>query len=77
MVISYDNLITRLWISGAILPFDERDDLLIEDSTNDSSNNNNNDNLDTEQEAAEASEKPVRKGINRIDAKNRTRVQIT
>lgn len=26
MIISYDNLITRLWISGAILPFDERDD---------------------------------------------------
>ena len=24
MVISYDNLITRLWISGAILPFDRR-----------------------------------------------------
>lgn len=63
MVISYDNLITRLWISGAILPFDERDDLLVvEDSHNGS---NNIDGLATDQEA-EGSTKPERKGINTL-----------
>ena len=58
MIISYDNLITRLWISGAILPFDNRDDREDEEDGND---NNNNNNLTTEEE-----EPPQRKGINTL-----------
>mmetsp|Transcript_16633 Transcript_16633/g.25138 ORF Transcript_16633/g.25138 Transcript_16633/m.25138 type:complete len:693 (+) Transcript_16633:96-2174(+) len=55
MIISYDNLITRLWISGAILPFDDRDN----DEEEDEVNNNN---LTTEDEE----EPPQRKGINTL-----------
>lgn len=76
MVISYDNLITRLWISGAILPFEERDDFDVVDNDDDEgvvvdsndinnrNSNNNDDDLDTDQEASAA--KPVRKGINTL-----------
>ena len=57
MIISYDNLITRLWISGAILPFDDR--LVEEEMENNSSNNSN---------TAESDDTspPERKGINTL-----------
>mmetsp|Transcript_10437 Transcript_10437/g.17303 ORF Transcript_10437/g.17303 Transcript_10437/m.17303 type:complete len:669 (+) Transcript_10437:163-2169(+) len=56
MIISYDNLITRLWISGAILPFDDRP---VEEEVE---NNSKSDST----EGHAAIPPPERKGINTL-----------
>ena len=78
MIISYDNLITRLWISGAILPFNDRSDREEDDKDDeDDNNNNNNNNIPTDGEGGveilqdettitKKQTPPPRKGVNTL-----------